>query len=122
MTTNTSNNNTQKEQVQEINEQIAKDKLSKVVKLSHRNMTGTIIISFFLPITGYIYTRRWLPFLWFMLGGFLISGVVAASEPEEDKAGELAWTLCAFYGAIVAPIDNGQAIARAREKVSDLSL
>jgi hypothetical protein len=33
----------------------------------------------------------------------------------------MAWTLCSIYGSIVAPIDNGRAIARARERVNDLS-
>ncbi len=111
-----------KNQIQAINEQIEAEKLAKVVKLSQRNIGAAIILSAILPMGGYIYTRRWLSFLGFMLGGFALSVAVYATEPEQDKAASMAWTFCSLYGSIVAPIDNARAIARARERVSDLSL
>ncbi len=84
-------------------------------------MLVAVILSFFLPIGGYIYTRRWLPLLWFMLGGLLIGVTVSASEPDPDEAAGMAWNLSLIYGSIVAPLDNGQAIARSRQRISDLS-
>jgi NhaP-type Na+/H+ or K+/H+ antiporter len=112
---------TTQNKIQAINEQIEAEKLSKVVKLSQRNLPIAIILSAIVPIGGYIYTRRWLSFLGFMLGVFALSVAVYATEPEEDKAASMVYTLSLLYGAVVAPIDNGRAIARARERVSDLS-
>ena len=110
-----------KNQIQAINEQIEAEKLAKVVKLSQRNIGAAIILSAILPMGGYIYTRRGLSFLGFMLGGLALSVAVYAIEPEQQKADSV-WTFCALYGSIVAPIDNARAIGRARERVSDLSL
>ena len=112
---------TPKNKIQAINEQIEAEKLGKVVKLSQRNLSIAIILSAIFPIGGYIYTRRWLSFLGFMLGGFALSVAVCATEPEEDKAASMIYTLSLLYGSVVAPIDNGRAIGRARERVSDLS-
>lgn len=112
---------TTKNKIQAINEQIEAEKLSKVVKLSQRNLSLAIILCAIFFIGSYIYTRRWLSFLGFMLGGFALSVAVYAVEPEQEKADSMALTLCVLYGTIVAPIDNARAIARARERVSDLS-
>jgi len=114
-------NSTAQNKIQAINEQIESEKLGKIVKLSQRNLWAAIILSAIFPIGGYIYTRRWLSFLGFMLGGVALSIAVHAVEPEQEKADSMAWTLCSLYGSIVAPIDNARAIARARERVSDLS-
>ena len=112
---------TTQNKIQAINEQIEAEKLSKVVKLSQRNLPIAIILSAIVPIGGYAYTRRWLSFLGFMLGGFAISVAVHVVEPEPEKANVMAGSLWILYGSVVAPIDNGRAIARARERVSDLS-
>ncbi len=111
-----STDNIAKNKVEEVREELESEKLTKLVKLSERDMTATIILSILLPIGGYIYTRRWLPLLWFCCGGFLVSGLVSTSEPDEQ------FLIVSLYGAVVAPIDNGKAIARARERVKDLSL
>lgn len=116
----TSNTNL-KNQIQAINEQIEAEKLGKVVKLSQRNLWAAIALSVIFPIGGYVYTRRWLSFLAFILGGFTLSVAIHVTEPEQDKAASMAWTLCSLYGSIVAPIDNARAIARARERLNDLS-
>ena len=111
-----STDNIAKNKVKEVREQLESEELTKLVKLSERDMTTTIILSIFLPLGGYIYTRRWLPLLWFFCGGFFVSALVSASEPGEK------FLVTSLYGAIVAPVDNGKAIARARERVKDLSL
>jgi NhaP-type Na+/H+ or K+/H+ antiporter len=113
--------NDPKNKIQAIKKQIEAEKLGQVVKLSQRNLLVTIILSAILPMGGYIYTRRWLSLLGFMLGGFALSVAVHAIEPEQEKAGAMAGSLCMLYGSIVAPIDNARAIARARERVTDLS-
>ncbi|MEK0179241.1 MAG: hypothetical protein EAZ78_24455 [Oscillatoriales cyanobacterium] len=112
---------TTQNKIQAINEQIEAEKLGKVVKLSQRNIGAAIILSGILPIGGYVYTRRWLSFLGFMLGGFALSMAVYTIEPEREKADSMAYTLCALYCSIVSPIDNARAISRARERVTDLS-
>ena len=112
---------TTQNKIQAINEQIEAEKLSKVVKLSQRNLSIAIILSAIVPIGGYAYTRRWLSFLGFMLGGFALYIAVHAVEPEQEKANSMAGTLWILYGSIVAPIDNARAISRARERVNDLS-
>jgi len=112
---------TTQNKIQAINEQIEAEKLGEVVKLSQRNLSVAIILSAIFPISGYVYTRRWLSFLGFMLGGFAICVAVNVVEPEQQKADKMAWTLCSLYGSIVAPIDNARAISRARERVNDLS-
>ena len=112
---------TTQNKIQAINEQIEAEKLGEVVKLSQRNLSAAIILSAIFPIGGYVYTRRWLSFLGFMLGGFALSMAVYTIEPEHEKADAMAYTLCMLYGSIVAPMDNGRAIGRARERVNDLS-
>jgi hypothetical protein len=112
---------TTQNKIQAINEQIEAEKLGEVVKLSQRNLSVAIILSAIFPIGGYIYTRRWLSFLGFMLGAFALSMAVYTIEPEQEKADKMAYTLCMLYGSIVAPIDNARAISRARERVNDLS-
>ena len=110
-----------KNKIQALEEQIKADKLGKVVKLSQRNLWAAIALSAIFPIGGYAYTRRWLSFMGFMLGGFALSVAVHAVEPEQKKAESMAFTLCMLYGSVVAPIDNARGIARARERVTDLS-
>jgi hypothetical protein len=110
-----------KNKIQQINDQIEDKKLIQMVNLSKRSLPITIILSIFFPIGGYIYTRRWLPFIGFMLGGFLLASVVYASENDQQKADNMTGNLCFLYGAVVAPLDNGKAISRARERLSDLS-
>lgn len=114
-------NQATKTQIEQLNEEIESQKLAQVVKLSKRSMAVAVLLSCLFPIGGYIYTRRWLPLLWFMLGGFLIGVTVSVSEPDPDEAAGMAFNLSVIYGAIVAPLDNGQAIARSRQRVSDLS-
>ncbi len=114
-------NSTIQNKIQAINEQIESEKLDKVVKLSRLNLWAAIIFSAILPISGYIYTRRWLSFFGLMLGGVVISMAVHAVEPKQKQANSMAEVFCMLYGSIVAPIDNARAIARARERISDLS-
>jgi hypothetical protein len=72
---------TTQNKIQAINEQIEAEKLGEVVKLSQRNLSAAIILSAIFPISGYVYTRRWLSFLGFMLGGFALYIAVHAVEP-----------------------------------------
>lgn len=46
---------TTQNKIQAINEQIEAEKLSKVVKLSQRNLSIAIILSAIVPIGGYAY-------------------------------------------------------------------
>ena len=110
-----------KNKTQAINGQIGAENLSQIVKLSQLNTSAAMLLSAIFPIGGYVYTRRGLSFLGFMLGGLALSVAVYAIEPEQQKADSV-WTFCALYGSIVAPIDNARAIARARERVSHLKL
>lgn len=112
-------NGEMKNKIQAINEQIESEKLAEIVKLSRRNIYTAIILSFLVPIGGYMYARRWLPLLGFLLGGFALTIALSAIEPEQDGSDTL--VLWFLYGSIVAPFDNARAIARARERVSDLS-
>jgi hypothetical protein len=108
-----------KNKTQAINGQIGAENLSQIVKLSQLNTSAAMLLSAIFPIGGYIYTRRWLSSLGFLLGGLAVFITVYATEPEQQKADSV-WTFCALYGSIVAPIDNARAIARARERVSHL--
>jgi hypothetical protein len=104
-----------KNKINSINEQIESDKLANMVKLSQQNLGLAIILSVVFPIGGYVYTRRGLSFLGFILGGVALSIAVHAIEPQQQKADSMAWTFCSLYGSIVAPIDNGRAIACSRK-------
>ena len=110
---------TAKNKTQAINGQIKAKKKSEIVKLSQLNTSAAMLLSAIFPIGGYIYTRRWLSCLGFLLGGLAVFTTVYATEPEQDKTDSMVWTFCALYGSTVAPIDNARAIARARERVSN---
>ena len=109
-----------KNKTQAINRQIKAKKTSEIVKLSQLNTSATMLLSAIFPIGGYIYTRRWLSSLAFLLGGLAVFITVYATEPEQDKTDSMVWTFCALYGSTVAPIDNARAIARARKRASNL--
>jgi len=115
-------NNTAKNQTQAIEGQIKAKKSSEIVQMSQLNTSVVMLLSAIFPIGGYIYTRRWLSSLGFMLGGLAVFITVYATEPEQDKTDSMVWTFCALYGSTVAPIDNARAIARARKKVSYFKL
>ena len=111
-----------KNKTQAINGQIGTENLSQIVKLSQLNTSAAMLLSAIFPIGGYIYTRRWLSSLGFLLGGLAVFTTVYTTELEQDKTDSMIWTFSALYRSIVAPIDNARAIVRARERVSHLKL
>ncbi|MEK0178443.1 hypothetical protein [Microcoleus anatoxicus] len=115
-------NSAAKNKTQAMNGQIKAKKTSEIVKLSQLNTSVAMLLSAIFPIGGYIYTRRWLSCLGFLLGGLAVFTTVYATEPEQDKTNSMVWTFCALYGSTVAPIDNARAIVRARKRVSHLKL
>ncbi|MDJ1168968.1 hypothetical protein PMG71_05975 [Roseofilum sp. BLCC_M154] len=110
-----------KNKIETIHAELEAQKLTQMVKLSEKSLWATIALGIVFPIGGYIYTRRWLSGLGFMLGGMGLAIAVYAVEPDQYRADPMAFTLCSLYGAIVSPLDNSRAISRARERVSDLS-
>lgn len=105
--------------LEEIDRQSQDQELAKTYKLSQKNIVIAAILSFFLPIGGYIYTGRWKAF-WILFGvlfGIIMLGSV--NERDEEKIDNLA-TFCGVVAAIVAPIDNSIAIQSAREKINQM--
>ncbi|MDQ2097577.1 MAG: hypothetical protein QQW96_08020 [Tychonema bourrellyi B0820] len=76
-------------------------KTSEIVKLSHLNTSAAMLLSAMFPICGYIYTRRWLSCLGFLLGGLAVFTTVYITELEQDKTDSMIWTFCALYGSTV---------------------
>jgi hypothetical protein len=113
----TSDYKNMKAKIEEISKDNEEQELRRTVNLSQKNMPVAILLSIFIPFAGYIYTRRFLPFILFMLGGFVFVSIVSSNETEEQKYFENS----AIYGAVVATIDNGTAISRARQRLKDLS-
>lgn len=104
------------QKIQEISKENEDKELRRLVNLSQKNIPIAIFLSIFIPFGAYIYTKRFLPFVLFMLGGFVFLSVFS-SEAEEPKYFENA----VIYGAVVASADNGIAISRARQRLKDLS-
>jgi hypothetical protein len=109
------------QQVIDINAQCKQEELARLVKLSKRSVGAAAGLSFLFPIGGYIYTRRWLPLLWFVLGVFTLSFGITASQPTEEDIGDTMLGLSILSG-IAASVDNGRAIARSRERLKDMGI
>ena len=101
--------------LEEIDRQSQDQELAKTYKLSQKNIAIAAILSFFLPICGYIYTGRWKAFGIFFGVIFGITMIGLVSEKDEEKIERL-MNFCGVIAAIVAPIDNGIAIQSAKEK------
>ena len=108
-----------RKRLEEIDRQSQDQELVKTYKLSQKSMATAAILSFLLPIGGYVYTARWRAF--FILFGILF-GIIflgAVNERDEKKIDGLT-TFCSVIAAIVAPIDNCFAIHSAREKINSM--
>ena len=106
-----------KKQLRELEQDQAEQELIKTLKLSQRSIGIVVLLALFIPLTTYLYTRRWKALLFF--GGFClicgsILGLGASSEKEAIDRGLVAGTL---LGTPITAIDNALAIRRAREKV-----
>ncbi|TYQ30287.1 MULTISPECIES: hypothetical protein [unclassified Pseudanabaena] len=91
----------------------------QVYNLSQKNITIAVIISLLLPAGGYGYTRRWQPFL-ILIGVAMLLGIVMVSLDNSKDQKKRLFNAAALMGTIIAPIDNGLAIARAKKKIEDL--
>lgn len=89
----------------------------KQQRLSQKRIWIATILGFLIPITPYLYTRRWKPLLWLagtvMGASFLIEGVAPSDNLEESfQRGRNFSPLV----TLVAITDNWLAISRARKK------
>lgn len=113
---------TDKESLQQRASQIEQEKEElRVFKLSNKSMPLAIVISFLLPIGGYIYTGRWKAFFILFGSAFLVNCLIILGSNNEKDGFQNAITFSSILGTIIAPIDNGLAINRAKEKLKKQS-
>ncbi len=113
--------NNLKTQLEDINRNLDRQDLARVVKLSKRQIWLAALLGILLPPASYFYTRRWLPLAGFFLGAMVLGIGIYASEPNEEKADAMTGNLGLLYGVVVASLDNSTAISRARERIQDWS-
>ncbi len=89
--------------------------LRRVYHLAQRAYWVTVLLGLLIPITAYLYTRRWRAMCIFLaLIGFM--GVVFAPEEESDE-----WEpspMLMVLAAVGSTVDNTQAIRWAKQKMA----
>lgn len=107
--------------IDSINDKEERKRAENIVRLSRLNIVVAVLISLVIPIGGYIYTRRWKPLLWFLLGITLI--VVLMDVSSHDKKDIIArfYSMLAILGKLIAPLDNALAIFIAKKHLQELS-
>jgi hypothetical protein len=112
-------NNDFQKRLEEIERQSQDQELAKTYKLSQKNITTAVILSFLFPIGGYMYTTRWKAFciIFSVCVGLITFSTI--NERDERKIDELT----KFWGivmSITAAIDNGISITNARERINQM--
>lgn len=93
----------------------------RLVKLSNKSIILAVIISLLIPIGGYIYTGRWKP-MFILLGSLTVLNTLILMGSRNEREGfASAFSTSAILSTIIAPIDNGSAIKRAKDKIRQVS-
>jgi len=87
---------------------------TKTEKLANKRIWISTLVGIIIPIGAYIYTWRWKPFLYLMGTCAALGFLVGVVTPNPEKAYKRSFRLGQVLGIVVAPIDNGTAISRAR--------
>lgn len=104
-----------KRQIEIAEQKYAETELGKTIKLSQKAIWIAIILSLFIPITGYIYTRRWKTML-IVFSCVIGAGVaISASSENKEEAGTNSFAFSSIVSPIIATIDNGVAVHKAKK-------
>ncbi|NET76633.1 SHOCT domain-containing protein [Okeania sp. SIO1F9] len=91
-----------------------KDKTSPVKNLARKKIWIAIILSLVIPFTGYAYTGRWKALLVFFSFFCGMGFVIGVTSKDAEKAFANSFRIASILGPIVAAVDNGVAINKAR--------
>ncbi|NEN93341.1 MAG: hypothetical protein F6K48_32450 [Okeania sp. SIO3H1] len=91
-----------------------KDKTSPVKNLARKKIWIAIILSLVIPFTGYAYTGRWKALLVFFSLFCGMGFVIGVTSKDAEKAFANSVRIASILGPIVAAVDNGVAINKAR--------
>lgn len=110
-----------KRQIQIAEQKHAETELEKAIKLSQKAIWTAVILSLFIPITGYIYTRRWKTML-IVFSCLIGAGVaIGASSRNEEGTRANSFVFSSIMSPIIATIDNGVAVYKAKKRIKQLS-
>lgn len=110
------------DRLKELEASIKDKELMRTLELSKKDTTTAVIISILFPIGGYIYTQRWkaLGISFATMVGLITMIIFTTGNNWNEKQEESTTTFFGIVWAIVAPIDNANAIKRAKEEIESL--
>ncbi|MEB3282189.1 MAG: hypothetical protein VKK42_25055 [Lyngbya sp.] len=95
--------------------------LENTKKLAQKNTRATAILTFFMPLLGYIYTGRYKAML-MSLGIFIgVTGICVAGDLDLDETEDLTLGLQFLYGVGTA-LENSRAVSQAKKRLQEQKL
>lgn len=84
--------------------------------LARKKIWVVVLWSLLFPLGTYVYTRRWKPFFTLLGCLMLLGGVIGMLSEDETAAFDNGFLVGSFITPVVAGIDNGTEIVKARKK------